>query len=59
MLARGVALLAFACALLTVAPQGLADGDPASDTLLVQNVFLPYPAPSAAARTALQKVTLQ
>jgi hypothetical protein len=31
----------------------LADGDPASDTLVFQNVFLPYPAPSADAAAGL------
>jgi hypothetical protein len=31
-----------------------ADGDPASDVLYLKNVFLPYPAPSRAAGTALQ-----
>jgi hypothetical protein len=41
--------------LLVVAPAAVADGDPASDTLLVQNVFLPYPAPSAAAASALSR----
>jgi hypothetical protein len=30
-----------------------ADGDPASDVLYLKNVFLPYPAPSAAASRAL------
>jgi hypothetical protein len=41
--------------LLVVAPAAVADGDPASDTLLVQNVFLPYPAPSATAASALSR----
>ena len=45
-------LLALAL-LLTVAPSALADGDPASDVLLVKNVFLPYPAPSTAASNGL------
>jgi hypothetical protein len=31
-----------------------ADGDPASDTLLLQNVFFPYSSPTRAAQTALQ-----
>src|SRR5436305_1644314 len=31
----------------------LADGDPASDALIVQNVFFPYPAPPASATGAL------
>ena len=33
-----------------------ADGDPASDSLLVQNVFVPYEAPSPAATAALDRV---
>jgi hypothetical protein len=33
--------------LLLIVPTALADGDPASDALLVRNVFLPYPAPTA------------
>jgi hypothetical protein len=32
-----------------------ADGDPASDYLLTQNVYLPYHAPSATAATALER----
>jgi hypothetical protein len=40
---------------LAVAPAAVADGDPASDTLLVKNVFLPYPAPSATAAGALSR----
>jgi hypothetical protein len=32
-----------------------ADGDPASDTLLVRNVFFPYSTPSASAQLALQQ----
>jgi hypothetical protein len=40
---RGLAALLF----LLAVPTALADGDPASDALLVRNVFLPYPAPSA------------
>jgi hypothetical protein len=35
--------------LLVAAPAAVADGDPASDVLLVKNVFLPYPSPSPAA----------
>jgi len=41
--------------LLVVAPTARADGDPASDVLLVKNVFLPYPAPSAGAAGALSR----
>ena len=36
-------------------PAALADGDPASDVLVVQPVFLPSPPPSASAGTALQQ----
>ena len=43
---RGLLALAL---LLILTPSAFADGDPASDVLLVKNVFLPYPAPSAAA----------
>lgn len=44
--------------LLVVATGGqaaLADGDPASDVLVAQSVFLPYPPPSTTAGTALQQ----
>jgi hypothetical protein len=41
--------------LLATSPVAVADGDPASDTLVVENVFLPYPAPSAVAASALQR----
>jgi hypothetical protein len=37
------------------APVSLADGDPASDTLLEQSVFMPYSAPSQSAQLALQQ----
>jgi hypothetical protein len=47
---RGLLALAL---LLIVTPSALADGDPASDVLLVKNVFLPYPAPSDAASNEL------
>ena len=33
----------------------LADGDPASDYLVTQNVFLPFPKPSTSASSALQR----
>jgi hypothetical protein len=49
---RGLIALAL---LLVVAPAAVADGDPASDTLLTRDVFLPYPAPSAAAASALAR----
>jgi hypothetical protein len=52
------ARLALAAAVtLTVAitaPVARGDGDPASDYLLVQNVFVPFQVPSPAARTALE-----
>ena len=35
--------------------EALADGDPASDVLLAQSVFLPYPPPSGTAGSALQQ----
>jgi hypothetical protein len=38
-----------------VVPAATADGDPASDTLLVQNVFFPYPRPAAATANALSR----
>lgn len=46
-----------ACALVAAAAAGgaRADGDPASDMLVVQNVFLPYEAPSHAAAAELEK----
>jgi hypothetical protein len=43
-----------ACALVA-AGVARADGDPASDMLVVQNVFLPYEAPSHAAAAGLEK----
>jgi hypothetical protein len=46
-------LLATACAL--AVPAARADGDPASDTLLVSNVFLPYRAASAGATASLKQ----
>src|SRR5258705_331964 len=46
-------LVASACAL--AVPAARADGDPASDTLLSANVFLPYRAASAGAMTALRQ----
>jgi hypothetical protein len=50
---RVVALVAFA--LLAFAGVARADGDPASDTLLYTNAFLPYAAPSKAAASDLAK----
>jgi len=48
-----VSVLGALCSLLFTAGAG-ADGDPASDYLLQQDVFLPYPAPSAAAAQQLR-----
>jgi len=45
---RGVVVLAVVSLALAGAAPGLADGDPASDALVVQNVFFPYPTPAAA-----------
>jgi hypothetical protein len=41
--------------LLAFVPAASADGDPASDTLLVQNTFLPYPRPPASLANALSR----
>jgi hypothetical protein len=49
-----VFLTALAVALLRI-PAPAADGDPASDVLLAQNVFVPSPAPAADAQAALTK----
>lgn len=43
---RRAALLACVLVAAAVAGGARADGDPASDMLVVQNVFLPYEAPS-------------
>ena len=51
--ARRALALAAAAACLT-AGAARADGDPASDTLLLQNVFFPYSAPTRATESALQ-----
>ncbi|HET8893222.1 MAG TPA: hypothetical protein VFM96_03895 [Gaiellaceae bacterium] len=50
---RVVALAA--CALLVCAGVARADGDPASDTLLYANAYLPYAAPSKSAAAGLAK----
>jgi hypothetical protein len=47
-----VALLALAC---VVAGAARADGDPASDVLYTENVYLPYDAPPPSAATTLRK----
>ena len=44
------------CAALLVAAYSRADGDPASDYLLLQNVFLTYQSPSPALRAGLEHV---
>ena len=38
-----------------LAPLSLADGDPASDTLLEESIYFPYSAPSQSAASALQQ----
>jgi hypothetical protein len=40
---------------LALVPAATADGDPASDTLLVQNVFFPYPRPPSTTANALSR----
>jgi hypothetical protein len=52
---RKLALLTIVCAVLVgaVAQAGLADGDPASDVLYFQDVFLPYQAPAQAVASQL------
>lgn len=51
---RAVVLAAAVAAVALQAPPTRADGDPASDTLLGQNVFFPYSALSQSARLGLQ-----
>jgi len=52
---RGVVVGLVAGALLGVSvPGALADGDPASDVLYFQDVYMPYPAPSKHASSELQ-----
>jgi hypothetical protein len=50
---RLCALLAVALAAAALVPAAVADGDPASDYLLQQDTFTPYPPPPAAAVAAL------
>ncbi len=50
-----LALAAVAAIVLLPVSVARADGDPASDTLLVRNVFFPYSTPSASAQLALQQ----
>ncbi len=49
------AVVAVAVAVAAAADGARKDGDPASDTLVYQNVFVPYPAPSKAAQAKLTK----
>lgn len=49
------AVAAVAAAAGLAAPASRADGDPASDSLLLQNVFFPYETPSQAAGAALEQ----
>jgi len=52
---RALAAIAASTVVLAVmAGQARADGDPASDVLLEQNVYFPYRAPSAAMRSAMR-----
>jgi hypothetical protein len=50
---RAIALAAVAASL--AVPAARADGDPASDFLISQNVYFPYSSPTRPARTALQR----
>jgi hypothetical protein len=50
-----IRLLSIAAVALTFAATAAADGDPASDTLFQENVYVPYPAPPAADVTALKQ----
>jgi hypothetical protein len=52
---RSTALLVALVAALAAAAAARADGDPASDTLLQQDVFLPFPAPAAETGQALSQ----
>ncbi len=53
---RSLAWLAMTALCLAAPATALADGDPASDVLLYQQVYLPYRAPSAAAKSDLTAV---
>lgn len=52
---RATVLAAAVAAVALQVPCSLADGDPASDTLLDQSVFFPYSTPSQSARLGLQQ----
>lgn len=52
---RVLVLAAVAAAAALLAPASRADGDPASDTLLEQNVYFPYSAPAQSTAAALQQ----
>lgn len=53
---RALVLAAVVAVGALLAPVSRADGDPASDTLLVQSVYFPYDTPSQSAELALQHV---
>ena len=55
-MSRWLLVLAIAAVCLAAPAAALADGDPASDVLLYQQVYLPYRAPSAAAKSNLTAV---
>ena len=52
--AAGLAALAVSCLALLAAAPTLADGDPASDVLFGDDVYVPYPPPSRTANVALR-----
>ena len=52
---RAAFLAVIAAACVSVVPTASADGDPASDVLYTQNVYLPYERPPHAAATALEQ----
>lgn len=56
---RAFVLAALAVTAMLAAPGSRADGDPASDTLLGQSVFVPYNAPSQSAQLALQQAVIR
>jgi hypothetical protein len=49
-----IVALVVLCAAVLALPAALADGDPASDILFADDVYLPYPAPSRATGVALR-----
>jgi hypothetical protein len=52
---RPLTAIAVVAVALAATSQALADGDPASDSLVFDNIFVPYPAPAAGAVSALQR----